>query len=339
MKKILLFTSVLSAWVYGLNAQFYMTSKSHGFVADEVNKMKICSTVEPGNAGNNVVWDFSNLNIIEDFSGLVENVVYDQNYGKLLNTNVILKEYNSQFYFKNNDESLELYGIGSNGTLSVKYTKPFVKMKYPFTYGSSYKGDFEGEYLQSNGKVTGTYEVTGDAYGKLILPGNKILKNVLRVKTEQIFKTNFENYSYDSKITAYRWYIKDYRFPVLVILQEEYIFNGSPSKSYKVAVNYDIEQLSEPNSISNIKSDAKFSIFPNPATDLINISFNSISDTKVTIDIFNAAGEKVFNTSKETKEGINIINLEASKINIPKGSYIVQLKYGDNTLNEKLILQ
>ena len=78
-------------------------------------------------------------------------------------------------------------------------------MKYPFSYGDDFTGDFAGvAYFQENTVInfSGTYTVTADAYGTLILP-DRIIKNALRVKSEKnAIEVNPCSYTYSKTTSA-----------------------------------------------------------------------------------------------------------------------------------------
>ncbi len=87
--------------------------------------------------------------------------------------------------------------------------------------------------------------------------------------------------------------------------------------------------------ISNINGKVvSFTAYPNPATDVININWNNLSDDKATINITDISGKKVF--SSEVKMDANAaINIS----NIRPGFYFlnVQTESGSNT--QKLLIQ
>lgn len=76
-----------------------------------------------------------------------------------------------------------------------------------------------------------------------------------------------------------------------------------------------------------------YSVYPNPATNFVNISFSNSSNLPISIEIFTIAGQKIFSFDDITS---NSINIDLS--NLIKGMYI--LKVVDNeTHQSKLLLQ
>ena len=73
-------------------------------------------------------------------------------------------------------------------------------------------------------------------------------------------------------------------------------------------------------SIDNIRTKSSLKIYPNPATDVININFDNKIDY---IEIYNVSGQKVF----ETQNNKNSINVSE----YPTGIYVIKIK-NDKTL-------
>ena len=78
--------------------------------------------------------------------------------------------------------------------------------------------------------------------------------------------------------------------------------------------------------VSDISGASQAKIYPNPATDVINIA----SDKKIAnVSVFDASG-KVVKTTTETT--INISNLV-------KGSYVVSIRYADGTAESRKVIK
>lgn len=86
--------------------------------------------------------------------------------------------------------------------------------------------------------------------------------------------------------------------------------------------------------IGNINGKASFTAYPNPATDVINITWGSLSDDMATITITDISGKKV-HTSEVKMDANAAINIS----NIRPGFYFlnVQTETGSNT--QKLLIQ
>lgn len=90
--------------------------------------------------------------------------------------------------------------------------------------------------------------------------------------------------------------------------------------------NIRISAVSSLLAASDVAKKSTVSVYPNPATDVINVK----SDSKITqISIYDFAG-KVVKTTAETS-----VNVE----NLAKGSYVVSIKYADGTTESKKVIK
>jgi len=78
--------------------------------------------------------------------------------------------------------------------------------------------------------------------------------------------------------------------------------------------------------VSDATKKSSVSIFPNPATDVLNIQSANKIDS---VSIFDASGKAVKTTTETT---INVANLA-------KGSYVVSIKYADGTKESKKVIK
>ena len=191
---------------------------------------------DPGNAGKDRLWDFSNLKTLNNAYTLTYSLpplegdsVYilgDTRYSKkdiLDNELIVGTEHNTMYYYRMIHDSLLQTGH-ENPVVELKYTNPMVLMQYPLNYGQSISSDYTSKGLYS-GTVAihthGTMSTVADAYGKMILPSGDTLSPVLRVKTIQtILNTPVEGSSgietgdQGKQLETCRWYSKGYRYPV-----------------------------------------------------------------------------------------------------------------------------
>ena len=88
-------------------------------------------------------------------------------------------------------------------------------------------------------------------------------------------------------------------------------------------------------SVNEQKKKLIFSVFPIPATDELNIIFETKENEDIKISIYNILGQNVYNEKLEASKGTNI-----RKINIAKyatGVYIVNVSTKDGNISRKII--
>ena len=96
--------------------------------------------------------------------------------------------------------------------------------------------------------------------------------------------------------------------------------------------DFRIESYSNSTGIDNIEKNT-YSIFPNPASDIITLNINDESNTDLTLNIYNGIGTLVKSAIlKQNNRQINIGDLR-------NGIYIVSIKSKDFTESQRLIIQ
>ncbi len=316
MKKLFLLVSGL-AIVYSVQSQTILTCKTHGLTPSEKNPMVITKYQDAGQAGQNVIWDFSNLESTSDFTGNIQEAYITKGCNNFPNSNTVLEEFGNYFFFNVTSTQMEQNGyLNGNGSAYIEYKKPFVKMKYPFSYNSSYSGVFEGTYNSNEkqiGEIIGTYHVTGDGIGTLLLPDGKTLKNTLRVKEVKSYKQIINNSSVGIEDVTYRWYVNEHRF------YNSNIINPS-NDSFFSSNGFDLD------------------IFPNPYSEKVNINLRLESSSKVNITVFDLIGKRIsVLVDKQEEAGELTYNFSAKELGLAKGTYLVKVKVNNKETTRKIM--
>lgn len=84
--------------------------------------------------------------------------------------------------------------------------------------------------------------------------------------------------------------------------------------------------------IHTIEENKKLSVFPNPAKDLLTVSYNAALSENMTLEIIDLNGKLISRTAFNSKQAILDVSLLSPAV------YIVQLKSGSNTLAAKKII-
>jgi hypothetical protein len=259
---------------------------------------------------------------------------------KIEKSNLVLEEFGNKFYFQTSEDGMLQYGSVACNSVT-QYDKPFVKLKFPFSYGNKVTGNYSGTQTAGTSvvEVSGTYEIFADAYGSLLLPDDVIFENVLRVKQTRLI--NYKNSSNQIKEITYRWYDKDVRYPVLVIVKYETENNANIAEiaMYSEAINHKKSaQLSA--AIENIHGLTNVNAYPNPFDEVLNISYNLDKDSKVIIDLYDVSGKLYKNVLQTSQDGgLHNLELSSSQLNMMPGVYYVKIYAGNQMFIKKVIKQ
>ncbi len=315
--------------------------EKHAIKSESNNEMNLCKYVDPGNGGENVTWNFSGIETTNGFTGVVKSSYHSTNSSLFPQANTDLQEFNNHFYFNISNNRIEQYGYSSLDNLVVTtFDRPFVKMIYPFTMGDNFRGTFSGIYKSGNstGDISGNYEVTGDGYGTLILPGNYTVENTLRVKTLKTFSQVVSGITQTYEIVTYRWYCDWFRYPLLVLTQIKMSVNESTSVTYQAAFNNKATKAAE-NPLANVNSDKLFDLYPNPTNQFININYVVANDGLVTIELFDLSGKKISTfLNEEMKAGNYTLQPNLVNEGLFKGTYFVKVAVNGKSETQQLVL-
>ena len=277
---------------------------------------------DPGRSGENVLWDFSRLN--------VENDEYELQYSSLPDSVIVGTEHHTRYYYSLSGDSLLCHGY-ENGNTIMTYSRPELQMKFPVYYKDStfcfYNGN--GKYCdQLNISAMGTFTTKSDAYGMMILPGGDTLKNVIRMHTrkriaeetkplrqpvplwmqeedienlERVPSTDSINYRLANdtvllEVETYRWYAAGYRYPVFETVKSITKKRGKEREIYNTAffyppqAHYYLEDDEENQKIIETQNHGKKD---NPLTEgKYNVFPNPVSTT-LEVEIFIPVGAKI----------------------------------------------
>jgi len=331
-KYILLIVSI--AFTFCAFGQTKLTFERNAFTVGDNHDFYLAKTADEGKTGANITWDFSSLVPSGNLTSHMIDPATTPKGSSVTDANLALVEDGNIFYFKVTSEGMEQFGTAVGTTLST-YTDPFVKIKYPFSFGDVATGNFSAKLETPNAPAptSGSFKVEGDAWGTLILP-NGVYKNALRVKQTRIYNLNDTT----NKEITYRWYTSSVRYPLLVIIKFENQCKTTIAKVayYAHSPNEKITPSTTPNSFPGAAEGIE--AYPNPITDELNVNYQVNATAKVSIDLYDASGGLIRNflspVTKEPGKYSDKFNLSS---NLPSGNYFVKATIGDQNYIKKII--
>ena len=235
---------------------------------DELQKQQVVFQ-DPGSSGRNLVWDFRHLQVINDEYTL-RFFIPDSAYMHI----ICGMEHRTRYYFSLVNDSLWAIGF-QNATTFMEYTKPELRMVFPFTFGNELHSYFEGagEYgRRLHLGVRGTTHVEADAEGELLLPGGTVA-GALRVRTRRHYtetrispsplnppqgdfvhffqhsrerRARVEEDNLEIILDTYSWYAQGMRYPVFQSIRTSISSNGADTTVFETSFYFSpIEQRAQ----------------------------------------------------------------------------------------------
>jgi hypothetical protein len=346
MKKIL-FLTTLVFFVSAAYTQVSLSYKNNALVAGDSIISREIQYVSPGEAGPNQIWDFSKIQFT------AKNLVCDvysaayQEYKDAGAYNVISNE-DGYTYFNYIDQNVfEVMGYKTE-KVSLVYSNPSVKIKYPFSYGDQFTDHFTGNaFANAVSEITfdGENTVTADAYGTLVLPDFNI-KNTLRVKTEKNAIEVRPCSMIEAHIVQYNWYAPGFRYPVMSLLTKEYKYNGEEPADITHTAYISLQQTNG-NVVANVEqsqnsmdnSDFTVISYPNPFSEKITFSYFLRKQMPVTVGLYDISGKLLLgqNTSQLQSDGLHTDSFDAAANGLTPGVYYIRFTFDKKTVVNKVV--
>jgi len=304
-------TIVLSLLLGPINAQIILTYENNAPRIGDVSILHMVdhNGIDPGDSGADVVWDFSDLEIIETSTVSYVDPSNTPFGSQFQDANLCAATSDDQYTYGNITheyyENTGLAFITFLGLVRKYFSDPLKLIIYPFTYNSSFTDNFYAYYDTYNAIQKGNVVAAGDAFGTLKLPTGTIY-NALRIKmvhhiTDSIAGSSIVEHTV---LTQYIWYKDFAKSPVMVIS-----FSEAGNTTETTAYYADNELY-----INNFAQTLDFQTFPNPAEDQFNIILKIKRNSQVTIEIFDLSGK---------------ICLKYQENNIPPGEYTREINARD----------
>jgi hypothetical protein len=311
-------------------------------------------TIQPGNGGQNQVWDFTNLTsasqYIDEFLPITSTpFTYIFAFGpfgaacdmgRLDNSAFQLPEIQGisindvyNFYKKNNN-SFSQKGFGasiSNFPVPITYSNPDVLFPLPMTATSSNSSVYSYEIsIPSLGyygrEATRSNEI--DGYGLLKTPFGEF--ETLRLRSVLVSNDTIaiDTLGFGFDIPAqtevrYKWVAPNYGWPLLEITATELFGTEITSR-----VVYRDKPPVDPSGFEDL-NETSVLVYPNPATEIIIVNSHLAKTSNVSYQLYDAFGKRVFSLNREKAfAGENIEFIPLTALNLANGIYFIQITAG-----------
>ena len=239
--------------------------------------------ITPGGSGSGQVWNFSTL---------TQHLSTVKNYSTVTSTNIafnpadasVSSASNNTNYYKSATTKLNYYGGDltiASVILNIKYSTPAVVALYPMSLNSTTTSITSGTVnttapLALSGAFDGTCTIVADGTGSLALP-TRTFSSVIRVVTSQTIFASSLGTTVNTLVYDY-YSPSDSKAPVFTINTSTVssAFGTSPQTIVTILKNYNLVGVNETQ-----KSAIELSVFPNPASNLINFSTTNTEAAQV----------------------------------------------------------
>jgi hypothetical protein len=302
----------------GLYAQtsLVLTAERNSYRAgDELQKQQVVFR-DAGSKGRNLSWDFRHLQVIND-EYTVRYFIPDSAFMHIL----CGVEHRTRYYYNQSNDSLWAIGF-ENATTFMEYTKPELRLRFPFTYGDTLRSNFEGvgEYgRRLKLGVKGFTRIEADAEGELILP-DETVKRALRVRTLRHYRETtvrqssffIEDNSDNTEmiLDTYSWYAQGTRYPVFESIKTTILRNGADTTVFETSFYYppieqkaqtDEDNTEELNNNEWLEGAAvvftEAVLLPNPVVDMLYINYKLTRDARISFSLHNNVGVRMIQTA------------------------------------------
>ena len=323
MKRFLLIIGI--AALSTVHAQPSLTGSSINPVVGDVYVMENTNYVNPGNPGANQTWDLTAAVISSASSWNVVTPSSTPYAASFPGSNIAMSDGNGNYVYYNTSASA-WQNIGTHVTTpaTLYYADPEDLLRYPFTYNDSYSDTWNTTFTSAGFPFyrTGVTTITADGYGTLMLPTGNIT-DVLRIHVVQDYQdsSQFGIYTYDND--QYIWYVNGIR----QVVAGMYTFTTSLSGTSQSGMIYS----GAVDIIETAGLNAKVSVFPVPAADVVNVYAQDA--TVNSMRIVSAIGQEI-----KTFPDIKFSSRQFNVADLAPGIYFVKIDTDEGILTRRIII-
>lgn len=334
MKKSLLFLSAILSGFIG-NAQISLTSANHApLVGDStiiVSYNPFGPTVTiPQNIGANQTWNFYNIGL-DSTNTYVHKIEAPGTNAPSGTTSSEYSQSGVKRHFKNSSNQLDIRGVVTSLGIDFNFNGDLLYRTWPMAYGATITDSEAGTYtnttpyLPPSGTSNTFTKSVASGYGTLIAPNAVTFNNVLQVLdstiisiTESVFDQSMVPYLIEFNLYYYSmsYYISGLKYPVIAFSKYivEYTSVNLQSNQIEVfsvdstgVLEYNKNPYSAPTGVFLTANEKELKIFPNPASNILNI----LSNENTTIEIYSMEGRLIESQSVQGNFTLNVADYKS----------------------------
>lgn len=297
-------------------------------IAGDAFTYTVTDTVAPGDAGENMVWDYLNLGFIQSYNGqFLQSDTNDPNKDDFPYAAWIWEMAGGQYYYNFGPDMFEYFGGVENGT-SYSYIDSEEYYPYPYNYGETHQ-DSAINTMNIMGMETfrSTFiSTTFDGYGVLNMPNERSYNDVSRITVHRELS--------DSTIVG---------ITNMIIDQTLFVQNGIPTP---IVAHADIEVITEAGVevyhvmeyLQNYTVGAEeieldmFAMYPNPSADRVTLRWAAGAASIIAYDALGREVEVI-----NTIPGITVAQFDVR--DWAPGVYSISFTSGEVVTTKQLIVE
>ena len=199
---------------------------------------------------------------------------------------------------------------------------------------------FSSTALNNNDNVTCTLTSTASCASPAIVPSNSIGMTINAYPAVPVITRNLNTLSCNATGVTYQWYLNNSSISgatnqTYSILQsgvyQVVVTNSSGCTTPSLNFSAYMPGINELSGMSN------FNLFPNPAKDVVSLQFDLNKTKNIIFSVYDAAGKKVYEETKEFQPGPQIHQLRFWFL--AKGNYMLQMKDGDSMIQRSVLIE
>ena len=339
MKKNLLTLSLLGCTLGAIAQPTLTADNCRPVVGDQyVYHVNSSYSGDGGAAGANQVWDFSDATDITDMQITYMDCSEAPDCAENPGANLISHQDNGDayIYFITDNAKTSIKGMATmqqGVKVVISYSDPEDYTHFPFTFNDEYT-DAMASTVSGTGldiDRTGNITVTADGYGTLITPAGTY-NNVLRIFRNEVYQDdidmgggNVQTIHYESKL--YTWYQPGNNEFLLNIT-----FLTADGATMSSILEYTTQDPAAVKTLSPMQHSLQ--VFPNPATDQVNLNFNSGEIKVQSVCLTDILGKVITRIPANDQTGVQQYTLDLT--HLANNIYFIQLQTSAGVISRKV---